>query len=464
MNISDKDIHKGHRSRMRSKLELYGARIFDTYELLEMLLYYVIPYKDTNPIAKRLLSEFGDLDGVLRAPVSALTEISGIGERCADLIARTGRIMFESYAMDFGCEVEIFDDYHQTGRFLTEYFKKSESSICIMLLDNGMRLIDVKDIPGDNFASGGVKAKYFIDAALGSGATVAVVAHKSRTMFPGEGEMATDKLIRTELAKVGVAVAENYMISGNNYTGIKVRLSIGVSQMIPGLERFYDSIPASSTDLGDYCISLSSATSFELPEANNPLAEILSVAMSREKASAAARSLLMKYGTLSTILSETVDEIAAVGEMSTSSALLVKLIGYLNSRRVTDKFEFGRVHSELEMREYMRAVFLGLAVETVYLILLDEKGCAISCDFICEGTVGASDIYPRKLIEISVKKKAKSAILLHNHPKGTPVPSKEDISATNRLYGIFNSAGIRLIGHYIVADSEIGGVELAAFM
>ena len=61
MYIEDKDIHKGHRARMRSKLESYGPRIFDTYELLEMLLYYVIPYRDTNPIAKRLLAAFGSL-------------------------------------------------------------------------------------------------------------------------------------------------------------------------------------------------------------------------------------------------------------------------------------------------------------------------------------------------------------------------------------------------------------------
>ena len=46
-------IHLGHRQRMKDKLSNHGARIFDTYELLEMLLYNVIPYKDTNPIAKR---------------------------------------------------------------------------------------------------------------------------------------------------------------------------------------------------------------------------------------------------------------------------------------------------------------------------------------------------------------------------------------------------------------------------
>ena len=61
--IDDSRIHEGHRERMRKKLLKHGQDIFDTYELLEMLLYHVIPYKDTNPIAKRLLYAFGSLDG-----------------------------------------------------------------------------------------------------------------------------------------------------------------------------------------------------------------------------------------------------------------------------------------------------------------------------------------------------------------------------------------------------------------
>ena len=46
---TDAQVHSGHRQRMRDKFIRHGADVFDTHELLEMLLYYVIPYKDTNP-------------------------------------------------------------------------------------------------------------------------------------------------------------------------------------------------------------------------------------------------------------------------------------------------------------------------------------------------------------------------------------------------------------------------------
>ena len=51
----DELVHKGHRKRMRRKFADFGAKVFDTYELLEMLLYYTVPVKDTNPLSKKLL-------------------------------------------------------------------------------------------------------------------------------------------------------------------------------------------------------------------------------------------------------------------------------------------------------------------------------------------------------------------------------------------------------------------------
>ena len=90
--IAENKVHEGHRARMRSKLVSHGRRIFDTYELLEMLLYQVIPYKDTNPISKNLLYAFGDLDGVLSASCEELTSVCGIGDRAAEYISLVGRL------------------------------------------------------------------------------------------------------------------------------------------------------------------------------------------------------------------------------------------------------------------------------------------------------------------------------------------------------------------------------------
>lgn len=188
-------------------------------------------------------------------------------------------------------------------------------------------------------------------------------------------------------------------------------------------------------------------------------ARVLSYAMGEQSAVECERKLLKKYGSIVTALSETEDELCRTGGIGMNNALLIKLIAYVNSRRVTDSFRYGEEHTELELRELIGALFLGASVETVYLILLDEKGRVTSAEYIGEGTVSTSDVYPRKLLECAVKKKAKSVILAHNHPKGNASASKDDIITTGRLLGVFASAGIRLVAHYVVGDGKIGRIE-----
>lgn len=73
----------GHRDRLRDRFKLSGESAFADYELLELLLFRLIPRKDTKSIAKALLQRFGSVGGVLGAPSKLLQEVSGIGETVA---------------------------------------------------------------------------------------------------------------------------------------------------------------------------------------------------------------------------------------------------------------------------------------------------------------------------------------------------------------------------------------------
>lgn len=201
-------------------------------------------------------------------------------------------------------------------------------------------------------------------------------------------------------------------------------------------------------------------TKLELPkmleiDMRSAFEKALATSIGEEKAEACTKRLLNRYGSLNTVLSASAEEIARIGEISMNTALLIKLIGYVNSRRVTDKFEFGRVHTELELRAFISAIFLGSSVESVYAVLLDDHDRTISVEHISDGTVNASDIVPRKVLELAKKKKATSVMLAHNHPKGSAKASGDDILTTGRLASVFSSVGVRLRAHYIVADGEI---------
>ena len=76
--MSEKD-NQGHRERIREKFLKNGIDGFAEYEILELLLTYCIPRKDTKPIAKDLLNKFKTLDNVFKADFDKLSVIDGLG-------------------------------------------------------------------------------------------------------------------------------------------------------------------------------------------------------------------------------------------------------------------------------------------------------------------------------------------------------------------------------------------------
>ncbi len=78
----DKHYH-GHRDRLRTRFRDAGEAALADYEILELLLFRLIPRRDTKPVAKALLDRFGTLSGVFGATPALLQEVKGIGEAVA---------------------------------------------------------------------------------------------------------------------------------------------------------------------------------------------------------------------------------------------------------------------------------------------------------------------------------------------------------------------------------------------
>lgn len=76
----------GHRERLRDRFLGSGADALADHELLELLLFYAIPRRDTKPLAKTLLQSFGSLSGVLSARTDDLAAVSGLSENSAAML------------------------------------------------------------------------------------------------------------------------------------------------------------------------------------------------------------------------------------------------------------------------------------------------------------------------------------------------------------------------------------------
>ena len=75
--------HKAHRSRLKSKVEKFGLDCLEYHEILELLLTYTIPRKDTNPTAHELMDHFSSFSNVIDADYHDLLKVEGIGPESA---------------------------------------------------------------------------------------------------------------------------------------------------------------------------------------------------------------------------------------------------------------------------------------------------------------------------------------------------------------------------------------------
>ena len=85
--MSDRENpHTGHRKRVRKRFTDEGLESFSDHEILELLLFYSVPRRDTNETAHRLISRFGSLSSVFDAGIGELTDVEGISLNTAVLI------------------------------------------------------------------------------------------------------------------------------------------------------------------------------------------------------------------------------------------------------------------------------------------------------------------------------------------------------------------------------------------
>ena len=89
-------MHEGHRERLRQTFLEHGVSALHEHQLLELLLTFAIPRRDTNPLAHSLLAAYGSLDKVLAANPYDLMRQEGIGPQTAVLLC----LLYTSDAAD----------------------------------------------------------------------------------------------------------------------------------------------------------------------------------------------------------------------------------------------------------------------------------------------------------------------------------------------------------------------------
>ncbi len=214
------NLHDGHRERLRNEfLNLGENQSMHDHKLLEMLLFYAIPRKDTNPIAHQLIETFGSLAGVLDAAVEDLVQIKGMTKNAAVLIKSIiplSRAYIESKSQTTNC-VKTFEDIGKY--FMAKYLGIKNETVGMLCLNGKGEILNFKFISNGDLDSTGISIRTIIDQVIKSSATAVVIAHNhpSGIALPSVQDIEITKMIAAALKTISVTFVDHLIIANNDY-------------------------------------------------------------------------------------------------------------------------------------------------------------------------------------------------------------------------------------------------------
>ena len=214
-------LHKGHRDRMRKRFLLDDLDGFEQHEALELLLYYAVPRKDTNPIAHRLLDQFGSLSAVLDAPLNVLTQ-AGLTENAAVLLKMIPG-MSRLYSDDKYNNTHKIINEKNLGRYMLEKFTGRECEVGIlMLLDAKYKELFCGVISKGSMSECQLYIRKIVQLAVTNNAKYAALAHNhpSGVALPSEQDIYATNDINKALALVGVTLIDHFVVADRDFVSM----------------------------------------------------------------------------------------------------------------------------------------------------------------------------------------------------------------------------------------------------
>jgi DNA repair protein RadC len=210
----------GHRQRLRERFVKAGLDGFADYEVVELLLTLAIPRSDVKQPAKALIKKFGDLRGILDAPLEEVQQVSGIGSVtpvALQIIRETANLYLQQTAE----QAESLSDFEVLSRFWRSKIGALAHEVFqVGYLDSGLRLLrdGIETIEEGTTDRAAVYPRRVIEAALKRKAAALVFAHNhpNGDVQPTEQDKTLTRALVLAASTVHIKVHDHLIVSADN--------------------------------------------------------------------------------------------------------------------------------------------------------------------------------------------------------------------------------------------------------
>lgn len=220
MTKEKENLHKGHRKRVKDQFIVEGfSKATPDHKVLELLLFYSVPQKDTNELAHRLLNTFGSLSAVFDASYDELLTVKGVSEHTAcllKLVIPTSKKYLEDLSKEkfrFKCIADVSEYVAK------QYIGEVNEVVRIFCFNNKNELVGEEVLSMGDLTKVNLDIKSIIQMALKYRSTGVVIAHNHPVGFAvasGDDQRATLK-IKEALNYIGVKLYDHVIVANGKY-------------------------------------------------------------------------------------------------------------------------------------------------------------------------------------------------------------------------------------------------------
>ena len=215
----DKKLHEGHRQRVKTRYLTEGLDAFEDHQVLEMLLFYCIPMKDTNELAHKMIREFGSLAGVFEADPKEVCKRCGVSENTAIMVSLVPSLARRYFKGKWG-DKPTLDTSSKAGKYAVALFAgRTYEAFFLICLDAQNRVIHADLVHEGTIDEAPVYPRMIVEAALRHKANSVILAHNhpGGGLQPSKADIEVTQKVTVALESISISIMDHIIVAGDKY-------------------------------------------------------------------------------------------------------------------------------------------------------------------------------------------------------------------------------------------------------
>ena len=216
-------LHEGHRKRVRDRYLSEGLDAFEDHQVLELLLYYCIPRRDTNELAHRMIKQFGSLAGLFEAKPKDISEKCGVSENTAILVSLIPSLARRYNTVKLG-DRPLLNTSSKAGEYAVSLFAGRTYEVFYAICLNSQNRVNYAALVQEGtLTEAPVYPRLVVEAVLCHKASSVILAHNhpGGSMQPSRADIEVTGRISRALEPISVKVVDHIIVAGGRYFSFK---------------------------------------------------------------------------------------------------------------------------------------------------------------------------------------------------------------------------------------------------